>query len=276
MMELGALIGRDQVVEFDENGFVFIPDVVDLSTVAKLQERFAHLFDGQFETGIEPDEVNWQSGTSDPTLTRQICNGWKADRTVAATVLDGGIAEMLATLAGWDGVRLIQDNVLWKPPGARSLGFHRDNAYCEWFTPAEMITCWIALDNTTADGGTLEFARGSHRWPTENNPEATFHAPDNYRQSVAIAASQADAELTIEHAELSAGSVSIHHGWMWHGSGPNLSSHDRRALAIHCAAASSAFAPNNLDQGNGPLYRHYWDGTNDAFPEDHFPILWSQ
>lgn len=50
--------------------------------------------------------------------------------------------------------------MIWKPPGTKSLGFHRDNACLAWYTPQEMCSCWIALDDTTASGGTLELARG--------------------------------------------------------------------------------------------------------------------
>lgn len=260
--------------EFESRGFTFVSDVLDTETVASLGARYTRLFDGEFETGVVPDEVNWQSGRSDPTLTRQICNGWKADRTIAATVLDSGIAEALAALAGWDGIRLVQDNVLWKTSGARSLGFHRDNTYSGWYTPSEMITCWIALDETSRFGGTVEFAVGSHLWPTDNDPEMVFHAPDDYRKPVETAARRAGADLSIEFAELHAGSVSVHHGWTWHGSGPNRSDNQRRALAIHCAPATSQIDPQHLDEGNGPLYRHYWDGKTNEFPEEQFPVLW--
>ncbi len=65
-----------------------------------------------------PDEVNWLTGRDDPTLTRQICNGWKADRLIASTVLDARLGEAVATLAGWPDARIIKDNVLWKPAGA--------------------------------------------------------------------------------------------------------------------------------------------------------------
>ena len=71
------------------------------------------------------------------------------------------LGHALAALAGWPGARIIQDNLLWKPPGARSVGFHRDNAYLAWYRPQEMATCWIALDATSASGGTVEFARGA-------------------------------------------------------------------------------------------------------------------
>ena len=37
------------------------------------------LFDGEYETGIKPDEVNWVAGRDPEDRTRQICNGWRAD-----------------------------------------------------------------------------------------------------------------------------------------------------------------------------------------------------
>ena len=205
---------------FDTDGFVLVGRLIDDGLVAELRDRFARLFRGEFETGTAPDEVNWQEGSSDPTLTRQICNGWKADRLIAATVLDARLGEAVACLAGWPGARIVQDNVLWKPPGARALGFHRDNAYLAWYTPREMFSCWIALDDTSAQVGTLELARGSHRWPTGADPSVQFHAPDDHRAGVAAAAAAAGAELDIEAVEVAAGSGAFHHGWTWHGSGP--------------------------------------------------------
>lgn len=266
-------ITASQLGEFNQNGFVFVPDVLDMATVISLRDRFERLFSGDFETGIVPDEVNWQMGLSDPALTRQICNGWKADRTIAATVQNAGIAQALDTLAGWGGVRLMQDNLLWKPPGAKSLGFHRDSAYATWYTPAEMITCWIALDDTTQESGTMELAVGSHLWPKDHDPETTFHAPDDYRQPVNQLAAQASVVLDITYVELKAGSVSFHHGWTWHGSGPNQTAQHRRALAIHCAPPDVRIDGDRLHEGNGPLYKQYWNGTTGELPEEHFPLL---
>ena len=171
------LVSDEQAAAFEADGFVAVDLLIDTSLIEPLRERFERLFRGDFETGTAPDEVNWLGGSSDPTLTRQICNGWKADRLIASVVLDARLGGAVARLAGWPGARIVQDNVLWKPPGARSLGFHRDNAYLAWYTPTEMFSCWIALDDTTADGGTLEIARGSHRWATGADRMGEFHAP---------------------------------------------------------------------------------------------------
>ena len=58
--------------------------------------------------------------------TRQICNGWKADDTIAAQVLHERIGKLGGQLSGWSGTRMLQDNVLWKPPGTKAIGFHQD------------------------------------------------------------------------------------------------------------------------------------------------------
>ena len=81
------LLSPQQVDQFREDGFLVIENLLDLETVGVLRQRFECLFRGEFETGISPDEVNWQVGQSDPSLTRQICNGWKADSMIARTVL---------------------------------------------------------------------------------------------------------------------------------------------------------------------------------------------
>ena len=149
-----------QIDQFNEDGFVIVDKLIDDETVEALCERYEKVFRGEFETGILPDEVNWQEGESDPSLTRQICNGWKADRTIASVVMRADLGKAIATLGGWPGARAMVDNLLWKPPGTRPLAYHQDNAYLEWFQPTELLSCWMALDDTRADAGTVEFVRG--------------------------------------------------------------------------------------------------------------------
>jgi Phytanoyl-CoA dioxygenase (PhyH) len=87
---------------------------------------------------------------------------------------------LAAELIGWEGVRLLQDNCIWKPPGTKSLGMHQDGSYLDYLVPPEMITCWIALDDTAAEAGTITYAAGSHRWPRSPENRGEFHAPDDW------------------------------------------------------------------------------------------------
>ncbi len=267
---------QDQIARFGEDGFLVVERLIDKGTAAALRERFARLFRGDFETGVRPDEVNWQEGTGDPTLTRQICNAWKADRKIARTVLDESIGRALAELAGWPGARLVQDNLLWKPPGARALGHHQDNAYLAWYTPREMLSCWIALDDTSAEGGTVEYLLGSHRWARSEAPSGAFHGPADYRAPMKRAARAEGIAPEIVPVEVPAGGGSFHHGWTWHGSGANVSGRERRALVVHGAPSQARFVPERLGEGNGPIYGRYRRLGDDRMDENHFPVLWSQ
>ena len=273
-MDPGPLLDGDRVAAFHADGFVTVNRLVADDHLAPLHERFDRLFRGEFETGIEPDEVNWQEASGDPTLTRQLCNGWRADRLVAAVVMSPGFGEAIAGLAGWPGARIIQDNVLWKPPGARSVGFHRDNAYLDWYRPQEMLTCWIALDRTTAAGGTVVYARGSHRWSPEDDPAMEFHAPDDHLAPVEVAARDEGASLELVPVEVPAGCGSFHHGWTWHGSGPNATDQPRRTLVLHCGSSEARFHRPGFGRGNGPVYSRYAHPDHDWMDEAHFPILW--
>jgi ectoine hydroxylase-related dioxygenase (phytanoyl-CoA dioxygenase family) len=149
---------------FEADGFLILEKFIDSETVERLRARFEPLFKGEFETGLYPDEWNWQEGRDRPDRTRQICNAWKSDRAVASVVLSAKVGRCVGERSGWDGARICQDNVIWKPAGAKALGYHQDDSYAKWFTPPHMATCWIALDDTSAAGGTIEYARGSHKW----------------------------------------------------------------------------------------------------------------
>ncbi len=267
-------ISTDDVQSFTANGFLIVNELLDTVCLPDLHATYEDLFQGRFETGIRPDEVNWQYESGKPELTRQICNGWKASRTIANTVLHPHIGEAIASLAGWSGVRIMIDNVLWKPPQAKSLGFHQDSAFLDWFSPTDLVTCWIALDDTTAEGGTMELVRGSHRWG-QSGPSGEFHAPDNYRLPMQDAAKRAGVTPDIVPVEVPAGGGSFHHGWTWHGSGQNLGTSPRRSLVLHAMRSDVRYVPENFHQGIGPIYSRYRKLCSNDLDENHFPIIWS-
>ncbi|MEE8173086.1 MAG: phytanoyl-CoA dioxygenase family protein [Alphaproteobacteria bacterium] len=272
MLEIDA----EQARRFAGQGFLTVKRLVDEETVARLRVRFDKLFAGEFETGVSPDEVNWQAGSGDETLTRQICNGWRADRAIAEIVLREDFGRAAAQLGGWPGARVMTDNVLWKPPGARPLLYHQDSAYLDWFRPSDLLSLWIALDETSAEGGTLEFAPGSHRW-RRSRPEGEFHGPEDYRRYLLRAAAAegvANVEDDIAYAEVPAGGGSFHHGWVWHGSGYNRSSRPRRTLVLHAMRSDAEFNPARLASGTGAIYSRYKRLGDNVMDENYFPVIW--
>ena len=271
MFELTA----QQKADFDRDGFLVVERLIDEDTVEILRENFERLFKGEFETGVSPDEVNWQQSTGDPSLTRQICNGWKENIAIAKVVTRPDIGEAIATLGEWPGTRVMSDNVLWKPPHTRSLGYHQDNSFLSWYHPSELLSCWIALDETTRDGGTIEFVRGSHRWH-HSKPEGMFHGPEDYRRYMQSAAEQEGIEPEIVYVEVPEGGGSFHHGWTWHGSGFNHSPAPRRSLVMHGMRSDALYNPAHFHEGTGPIYSRYKRLGDNIMDENFFPITWRE
>ena len=54
---------------FNEDGFLIVDKLIKPATVSVLHQAFTDLFDGKFETGVRPDEVNWQTESGDTSLT---------------------------------------------------------------------------------------------------------------------------------------------------------------------------------------------------------------
>ena len=269
---INASITQKQLIDFNNNGFLTIDKFIDLQYLEDLKTRISLLFEGCFETGIEPDEWNWKQERDPSDVTRQICNAWKSDHLIKRLVCNPIIGECVSNLMGWNGTRLVQDNVLWKPPLGRALNFHQDAAYDDWIIPQTMVTCWMPLDDTFEENGTLEFARGSHKWdlcpPSEN-----FHAPNDYKKELNIYVKKNDKSLHIDSVKVPAGGVSFHHGKTWHGSGANNSNHHRRAIVAHCVPNDAKFHPTNCG-GTGRIYLKYKLNDSDELNDSFFPLLW--
>jgi len=263
----------EQVEAFRHDGFLVVEEgLVPERGLELLQERYVKLFEGEYETGIRPDEVNWVPGRDPEDRTRQLCNAWKSDSIVAAQVLSERTGRLAAQLAGYHGVRILQDNVLWKPPGTKAIGFHQDSSYAGYLVPPEMITCWISLHETHADAGPIEFVRGSHSWPKSPPARSQFHAPDDWLAGPRSSAPDGT-DLDLVPVVVKPGGGSFHHGLTWHGSAPNLSgSVVRMALVSHFVPIETRFHETNVDLTYS-RYRRHGDLSLD---ESFFSVVWSE
>ena len=209
---------------------------------------------------------------SQENCTRQICNGWKSDHAIARVVLREEIGRCCAQLMNWPGARINQDNVIWKPPGASPLGFHQDNAYQDWIVPASMITCWMAMDDTSKEGGTIEYVPGSHHWLVSDKVRQ-FHAPDDYHEGLKMAATSLGIDdYEIQKLVVMAGDAVFHHGSIWHGSGANRSGRPRRSLVSHCMSSEARFHTTK----RSPVYSRYMLSGTTYMDERSFPVLWDK
>ena len=271
--EVVASVTDEHRGAWDRDGFVILEEgLISARARDLLRERYVRLFEGEYETGIRPDEVNWVPGRDPDDRTRQLCNAWKSDTVVAAQVLSERIGRLAAALARWSGVRILQDNVLWKPPGTKAIGAHQDSSYAGYLDPPEMITCWMSLEATEAGAGPVEYVRGSHRWPKSPPTRSQFHAPADWLAGPRAAAPDGS-ELDLVPVVVRPGGGSFHHGLTWHGSAANETGDTARmALVSHMIPADARFHHENVDV----VYSRYRRRGDLSLDESFFPVMWHE
>ncbi|EGG17698.1 hypothetical protein DFA_08694 [Cavenderia fasciculata] len=260
--------------EKDRDGFLILENVVDKVLVNSIASKIPSLFKGDFETGIFPDEWHYRPGLSLENVTREMVNAWKCDRSIAKLVLCEELGKIAATLMGWNGAKVAQDDIFWKPCQGKPIGFHQDLPYMSFFNPSQVATVWIALGDVSRDNGTLEYAKGSHLWTMRSGMTDQFHAPDDYLHTLNDAAKQSGIDrFDICPVEVGAGGLSIHHGKTWHGSATNPSSFkERMSIAIHYIPSDCEFLPHNV----GYIYGRYKSVGSTKMDESFFPITYSK
>ena len=109
------------------------------------------------------------------------------------------------------------------------VSWHQDLTYWGMDGSDHEVTAWVALSPATADSGCMKFVPGSHR--QQLVPHEDTFAEDNLLsrgQEVAVEVDETEAV----YAALQPGQMSLHHGRLFHGSGPNVSDDRRIGLVM--------------------------------------------
>jgi ectoine hydroxylase-related dioxygenase (phytanoyl-CoA dioxygenase family) len=128
------------------------------------------------------------------------------------------------------------DLLLWsaeffiKPAGTdKIVSWHQDLTYWGLGETDDEITAWVALSDVSVESGCMRFLPGSQQQRLLPHRD-TFDASNLLSRG-----QQVDVEVNENEAVdviLRPGEVSLHHGRMFHASGPNRSDHDRVGLVF--------------------------------------------
>ncbi len=148
------------------------------------------------------------------------------------------MAEIAKTPALLDAVEDIlgPDLMVWscelfiKEAGAEKVvSWHQDLTYWGLGETDDEVTAWIAFSDVSKQAGCMKFIPGSHKQSIA--PHSDTFSEDNLLsrgQEVAVDVNEDDAV----YDELKPGQMSLHHGRLFHASGPNKSSDRRIGMAI--------------------------------------------
>ena len=131
-----------------------------------------------------------------------------------------------------------------EPHNPAFVSWHQDSTY--WgLEPADIVTAWVALSDSTTENGAMRVVPGSHTMAQV--PHRDTFRPENLLsrgQEIMVEVDDASADTL----ELNAGEMSLHHVRLIHGSEPNPSDRRRIGFAIR-------YLPTYVRQVAGP---HDW------------------
>ncbi|MBT3556995.1 MAG: phytanoyl-CoA dioxygenase family protein [Rhodospirillales bacterium] len=114
------------------------------------------------------------------------------------------------------------------------ISWHQDLTY--WgLDDVQELTAWVALSAATVESGCMRYVAGSHTQPIV--PHRDTFGGDNLLsrgQEIAVTVDEGAAVPVV----LKPGQMAIHHGHMFHASGPNISDDRRIGLAIQFISPS--------------------------------------
>ena len=123
----------------------------------------------------------------------------------------------------WSAAMFIKE-----PESPKIVSWHQDLTY--WgLDDAEETTCWVAISHSNKASGCMKFVPGSHKVQQIEHID-TFNKNNllTRGQEIAVEVNEADSVAI----ELKAGQASMHHGHLFHASGPNTTSDRRIGSAI--------------------------------------------
>lgn len=146
------------------------------------------------------------------------------DRLIRHPRLIDAVSELLGRdLLVWGSGLFIKE-----PASPSYVSWHQDLTY--WgLDEVNEVTAWVALSPSTTESGCMRFVPGSHR--RRLVPHVDSFAKDNLLtrgQEIAVEVDEASAVDIV----LAPGQASLHHGHLFHASGPNRSGVRRVGVAI--------------------------------------------
>jgi len=247
------LLPPDARDRFAEQGWLVVGPLLhhgELETLRSVLDARIRIFADEIDTSF--DEY--------VSVVSQWTNLWERDPAFRRQLHHPEVARIAATLLGCERVRVFHDHVIAKPPRAGStIPWHRDLPNWPIAEP-RVLSCWLALDDVTADAGAMRFMPGGHKEPMTS-------AIDFLNASV----DWGEREAEIVAIEVPAGFAIFHHCLTWHTSPPNHTGHWRRAYITICMDAESTF--DRVRAPWHPMTSRVSVAPGEVFNDDVFPIL---
>lgn len=212
----------DLAGSFRENGYVILDGLFPEEEIAPVSDEVDNVIEGR-STYVPEKDLVWEPGANPPRLR----NAFRL-HFYSPFFLEVARNPKLTTVLGdilGHPLRLYGSQVFAKPAHVGTeVPRHQDMPY--WpFEPYDMVSAWIALDDSTIENGCVRMVAGSHKLGML--PHESTQVVGN---SLGLIPTPAVKALPEHPIQVKRGSCVLHHSLTVHRSEPNQSDHARRGL----------------------------------------------
>jgi ectoine hydroxylase-related dioxygenase (phytanoyl-CoA dioxygenase family) len=198
------------VTTIHQEGYAIVPAFLDEQEQSNLRKGLAPFFTNTAKLFARPGEPEQLTDKQTIHIQNVLAKTDIVDNIAVKQSLRG----VLAGVLGHDFVFNAGAVAMAPDPGCHAQGLHRDDGFFALIQRPHLplvLTVAIALDDFYPDNGSTQLIPRSHLWPAERSPE-----PDDVVQ-----------------VEMSAGSMLLWDGSLYHGGGANLTPDTRRTLTFN-------------------------------------------
>ncbi len=251
------MLTNEQKQFYQENGYLMVKDVITPDQLAKLQRITYQLIDASKHISESNEIYDLDDGHSAdaPRLTR-IKLPHKQDPYFWDILQNSGVTEVLRDILGADTTIITSKLNTKSPGGGSAVEWHQDWAFYP-HTNDDLLAFGVMLEDVTFDNGPLMVIPKSHKGPLLSHKTGGIF-------SGAIDAD--DPLFEKEKAETltgKAGSMTVHHARILHGSAPNMSDRNRLILFYEVAKADAWPILGASSYIHSLGQRKFWDDLKD-------------
>lgn len=228
------MIGPGEVERYREQGYLVVENVLDAAMLGELRRVTAEVTAGARGLTAHSEFLDLEaSHTPDRPRVRRIKKPWAAHPFYRKLAAHPPITGILAQLIGGDIRMRPGGKVNMKAAGyGAPVEWHQDWAFYP-HTNDDVLAVGILLDDMTPDNGPLLMMPKTHKGPIYDH-----HAGGAFCGAIDPAGVDIDFGSAVAVAA-PAGSITIHHARLIHGSAINRSAAPRRLLLFEYAAADA-------------------------------------
>ncbi len=232
---------------YHQHGWVIVDKLIDDARIEELRGALDDVLNRRTEnTPRSQSDIEREDGT----VVTQMVQAYRAHPDFRAHIHHPQIGQIASELMDDQQVRLWHDQVIYK--GARTgggVGWHQDYGYWQHVAPADMVTCWLALDDCDEENGCMMMLDGSNHWGLLDETQAFGGAdieaaldnlPEPFR-----------GQTKMVPMKMKAGQASFHSCLTFHGSYENRSERVRRCVISHFLNGHSLYVEANDTAGRG-------------------------